>query len=67
MTGPRLSAEERELNRRRRVVAGWRFIEDLPAKTCEQILDYLNGGPVPEGYERIDAAMGQRHPEGKVR
>lgn len=39
--------------RRARVVKGWAF-RDLPESEVNGIKSYLEGGPVPTGYEKAD-------------
>lgn len=41
-----------EEQRRARVVKGWAFMDLTPEET-QEILDYLDGGPVPAGYEAL--------------
>lgn len=45
-----------ELRRRRRVV-GQYWAKELPAAELRAIERYLDGGPVPRGYEHIDKAL----------
>jgi hypothetical protein len=42
-----------EEQRRARVVKGWAF-RNLPEHEAEAIRSYLDGGPVPAGYEELD-------------
>jgi hypothetical protein len=42
-----------EEQRRARVVKGWAF-RDLSPDQVEAIREYLAGGPVPAGYEKLD-------------
>jgi hypothetical protein len=44
---------DNELTRRRRVVKGWAFL-CLPDDIVHAIRKYLEGGPVPPGYEQAD-------------
>ncbi len=48
--------DEAERARRRRVMHGWAF-KDLPKEEEEAVRAYLDGGPVPEGYEALDQAV----------
>jgi hypothetical protein len=45
-----------EEQRRRRVVRGWAF-RDLPPEEIAAIRAYLDGGPVPPGYEQLDKVV----------
>lgn len=50
--GPRRAGDARtEEQRRARVVKGWAFM-NLTDEESAAIVDYLDGGPVPSGYER---------------
>lgn len=42
-----------ETQRRARVVKGWAF-RNLTREEVEAIKAYLEGGPVPKGYEELD-------------
>lgn len=42
-----------EEQRRARVVKGWAF-QDLTEAEATEIRAYLDGGPVPAGYEELD-------------
>lgn len=57
-----LTPKQLELNRRRRVVSGWRFREDYGPRERNAVRAYLRGGDVPEDYKYIDKAIGQRKP-----
>jgi hypothetical protein len=43
---------QREETLRRRVVHGWAF-RDLTPEQEQEIRDYLEGGPIPKGYEAV--------------
>jgi hypothetical protein len=45
-----------EETRRARVVKGWAFM-DLSEEEVEAIKAYLDGGPVPRGYEELDKVV----------
>jgi len=45
-----------EAQRRARVVHGWVFM-NLTTEQKAEIEAYLEGGPVPAGYERVDAVV----------
>jgi hypothetical protein len=47
-----VTLDNRELTIRRRTVKGWAF-KDLPEEEETAIKAFLDGGPVPEGYERL--------------
>lgn len=44
---------------RRRVVHGWAFRKLTPEQEAE-ILAYLDGGPVPKGYEKVHKTIMER-------
>lgn len=50
-----MSISSKELTRRRRVIKGWAFM-DLSEKENDEMRKYLDGGPVPAGYEKLDAS-----------
>lgn len=45
-----------ERTRRARVVKGWAF-KDLSEDENAAIVAYLDGGPVPSGYEHLDKVV----------
>lgn len=57
MTARRRAGDARtEEQRRARVVKGWAF-RGLPAEEVAAIRAYLDGGPVPVGYEKLDEVV----------
>lgn len=52
----KVGAAKTEAQRRARVVHGWVF-RDLPEHEQEAIRQYLEGGPVPAGYEELDEVV----------
>ncbi len=58
-----LTPDEREDNRRRRVVSGWRFNDDLGPRDRNQVRRWLrNEGPCPDYYRHINDAIGFGNP-----
>jgi len=51
-----------ELQRRKRVVRGWRYRRDFGPKERNEVRAYLRGGDVPEEYKYMDKAIGFGNP-----